>query len=178
MKKSLSLLLACALLALAMPCALADGTTTLTTTVPASATYTLNIPADQNIEFGTLSTELTVPYITQASGFAAGKNVQVTMTYTDFTSKDVDTTLPVSISGKYSVWNSNYREYDTYYVPLAKSGSTLLYKGESSGGVGDHIYQTENKTVEFEKLRVSISGWGSALGGDYSSTITFTSKVI
>ena len=46
MKKSLSLLLACVLLALAMPCALADGTTTLTTTVPASATYTLNIPAD------------------------------------------------------------------------------------------------------------------------------------
>ena len=41
MKKSLSLLLACAMLVVAMPCALADGTTTLTTTVPASATYTL-----------------------------------------------------------------------------------------------------------------------------------------
>lgn len=178
MKKSLSLLLVCALLVFAMPCALADSTTTLTTTVPASATYTLNIPADQTIEFGTQSVDLTVPYITDASGFAAGKNVQVTITYADFTSKDVDTTLSVSLSGKYSVWNQYNRQYDTYYVPLEKSGSTLIYKGESSGGVGDHTYQTESKIVEFDKLRVSISGWGNALGGDYSSTITFTSKVI
>ena len=51
MKKLTTLVLALALAAsLAVP-AFAANTTTLTTTVPA-ATYTLNIPADQEIPFG------------------------------------------------------------------------------------------------------------------------------
>lgn len=57
MKKLTTLVLALALAAsLAVP-AFAANTTTLTTTVPA-ATYTLNIPADQEIPFGAMETNI------------------------------------------------------------------------------------------------------------------------
>ena len=54
MKKLFAILLVAALLIPMATVAFAANTTTLTTTVPA-ATYTLNIPADQKIEFGTTS---------------------------------------------------------------------------------------------------------------------------
>ena len=80
MKKLTTLVLALALAAsLAVP-AFAANTTTLTTTVPA-ATYTLNIPADQEIPFGATETNIGSISVTDGTGFAVGKNLKVTLTY-------------------------------------------------------------------------------------------------
>ncbi len=75
MKKLLSLALALLMLASVATVALAS-TTTLTTTVP-PATYTLNIPADQEIPFGAVSTEIGAISVTDGTGFAEGKNLKV-----------------------------------------------------------------------------------------------------
>ena len=77
MKKLLSLALALLMLASVATVALAS-TTTLTTTVP-PATYTLNIPADQEIPFGETGHNIGNVTVTDAAGFAEGKNLKVTM---------------------------------------------------------------------------------------------------
>ena len=58
--------------------AFAEDQTVLTTTVP-DATYTLNIPDDQEIEFGTTVKEIGTVNVTDAEGFAVGKDLQVTV---------------------------------------------------------------------------------------------------
>ena len=66
MKKICAILLAVALLASMTIVAFAANTTTLTTTVP-SATYTLNIPADQVIPFGTTKASIGNVTVTDAT---------------------------------------------------------------------------------------------------------------
>ena len=97
MKKLTTLLLALALSAsLAVP-AFAANTTTLTTTVPA-ATYTLNIPADQEIPYGSTETNIGNVTVTDSASFAEGKNVEVTVTTSDFKSDTTDTTIAFTLS--------------------------------------------------------------------------------
>ena len=87
MKKFFAILLAVTMLAsMATVASAAENTTTLTTTVPA-ATYTLNIPANQEIEFGATSTNLGAVSVTESSSFAKGKNLNVTLTYDAFASE-------------------------------------------------------------------------------------------
>lgn len=172
MKKSLSLLLVCALLVFAMPCALADSTTTLTTTVPASATYTLNIPADQAIAYGATRTDIGALTVSNSSGFASGKNLEVTIAYGDFTSEDVDTTIPMSLYGATSETSTGYE---------LTSGHSLVFIGSSNGKVLTLPYYNSNNTESsIKNLYVSIDStdWGKALGGDYTNTITFSAKVV
>ena len=57
--------------------AFASDQTVLTTTVP-DATYTLNIPDDKRIDFGETELNIGDVSITNASGFAVGKNIKVT----------------------------------------------------------------------------------------------------
>ena len=170
MKKSLSLLLACALLALAMPCALADGTTTLTTTVPASATYTLNIPADKTIAYGATDTDIGALTVSNASGFATGKDLEVTITYGDFTSEDVDTTIPMRLRGDY-----NHVAPSCIYID---SGDSLWFLGDSTGKVTSKPRSEDNYEVTNLSVIINSTDWGKALGGDYTNTITFSAKVV
>ena len=77
MKKIFAILLAVTMLAsMATVVSAAESTTTLSTTVPA-ATYTLNIPADQEIEFGSSGVIIGNVTITESANFAEGKNVEV-----------------------------------------------------------------------------------------------------
>ena len=74
MKKLLAVVLAMLTVFSFGTVAFAANTTTLTTTVP-DAEYTLNIPADQEIPFGATSTDIGNVTVTNASGFAVGKNL-------------------------------------------------------------------------------------------------------
>ena len=169
MKKSLSLLLVCALLVFAMPCALADSTTTLTTTVPASATYTLNIPADQAIAYGATRTDIGSLTVSNSSGFAVRKNLDVTITYGDFISEDVDTTIPMKLYGHTPNSDSDCE------LP---SGCNLTFKGNSSGILSDKPIDYQTHFISGLNIRINSADWGKALGGDYTSTITFSAKVV
>lgn len=178
MKKLSALLLALVLLMSAVPTVFAanttPNTTTLTTTVP-SATYVLNIPADQEIPFGQEVTKIGNITITDGKNFAVGKNVKVTTSFTPFTAENVSTTIPYTLSGCGVL---NGKTYTT-------SVDNLIFKGESDGTVAEKVRWDCNpllvgQSCEMNYVRVYIpsSAWGKALQGEYKSTITFTSEVV
>lgn len=174
MRKLIALILAvCTLLSFAVV-ASADATftnsTTLTTQVP-SASYVMNIPADQTVEFGMTSVDIGNVTITEAKGFAEKKNVEVTVDFTDFTSKGVDTTIPYKLYARNSS-NTGSKE-------IAKGG-VLRFVGKSDGTVRETASYVDETSASVDSVRMSIlsSDWGKALAGAYTSTITFTSAVV
>ena len=182
MKKIFAILLAVTMLAsMAIVASAAEITTTLTTTVPA-ATYTLNIPADQEIEFGATSTMIGTVTLTNGEGFAVGKNVAVTITYDAFKSSEVSTTIPFALRAETTTTTS--LNYSSISIP---SEDTLIFKGLSSGSVAEKAEISYETAVSGGKgmmpvdklfLTVKSADWGKALGGKYTATITFTAEVV
>lgn len=171
MRKVLSLALAFMLVVAAAPAAFAANTTTLTTTVP-PATYTLNIPADQTIDFGAISTNIGNVTVTDSAGFASGKDLAVTVTYEPFKSDTVETTIWYSL---YAVGASSSNKSQM------TSGSIITFKGTSSGTVKSMATWTSSSS-SFEMSNISLetssSTWGKALAGNYTTTITFSAEVV
>ena len=177
MKRTICLLLVLLMSLSMVVTVLADGTTTLTTTVPA-ATYTLSIPDDQVIKFGAESTSIAAPSVTDSSGFSVGKNLDVTVTYGSFTSETVGTKIPFTLRKSGNINGVPANE-------STSSGDVLTYKGDSSGKVAQNAtfqvyFNAMNNTVDVTGLKIEINStaWGKALAGDYSATITFTSEVV
>jgi len=177
MKKLLAIVLA-VLSAFSMTAvAYAENTTTLTTTVP-DATYTLNIPADQQISFGATKTNIGTVKVTNSDGFAEGKNLKVTITYDAFTSENVSTTIPFDLSCSY---NTNGT-----YIDKLPSGDYITFNGQADGTVESlHHFPSESSggsatisSAEVYLVNIKSADWGKALGGDYSATITFTAEVV
>ena len=127
MKKLTTLVLALALAASLAVQAFAANTTTLTTTVPA-ATYTLNIPADQEIPFGKTSTNIGSISVTDGVGFASGKDLKVTLTYDAFASESVATTIPFLIQLGWAVNSS------ASYADI-NSNDSIIFKGKDTGDI-------------------------------------------
>ena len=162
---------------------LADGTTTLTTTVPA-ATYTLTIPQNVTVTYGVNSVDVGVLDAIATSGFAVGKNLKVTVSYTPFACEGVSTTIPYAVKGNISTNSPTTREYGDItsgdellfkcvktneLLPTDRSGKT--YWGTSSSFEGS--YKEYYFTLSFDN-----ADWGKALGGDYIATMTFTSEIV
>ena len=182
MKKLFALLLA-VVMVMTMATMVSAETTTLTTEVPA-AKYTMNIPADQKIEFGETATEIGFVTITDATNFAVGKNVKVTIEYTPFACEDVSTTIPFTLTA----FDDAYTQYTTNELAIA-SGDSVVFKGKSDGTVEKETfiksYTTSNsppQTFQFYadncEVNVKSADWGKALAGAYTATITFTSEVV
>ena len=167
MKKIVSILLVLVTVLSMGTMAFADGTTTLTTTVPA-ATYTLNIPADQTIAFGATETDIGNITVTESVGFAVGKNLKVTATWEGFISETVATTIPFTIT------SINTHSTDTY-----KSGDSFIFEGMSNGSTYEQSRDKDMHDLIYSLiLTIKSTDWGKALGGDYTATITFTSEVV
>lgn len=169
MRKFLALALAIVMVFSMTIMASAENTTVLTTTVP-DAKFTLNIPTDQNIEYGTVKSDIGKITVTEASGFAVGKNLQVTMTWGDFTSNSVTTTIPYHICGSRNGTESVF-----------KSGDSFIYLGYADGTVTEKPVTKSNsnkETIENFSIWIKSENWGKALGGTYTSTITFTAEVV
>ena len=170
MKKLLALALTVMMVASMAVIASAESTTTLTTTVPA-ASYTLNIPADQEIPFGTTSIDIGSLSVTNASGFAKGKNLAVTLTYDAFKSNSVPTTIPfeVFLGGT----SSAALEEPTV------SGSSVIFLGKLDGSTNEYVQNPSNSPdSKYTVLKMKSSDWGKALAGEYTATITFTAEVV
>lgn len=162
--------------------AFAENTTTLTTTVP-DAEYTLNIPADQTVTFGTEKITIPVPTVSNTSGFAEGKNLQVDFTYTNFTCPDTTTIIPIE-DIVYSTSSSDISDLSSF------TRHTLIYKGSSQGKLENnactiaHVSGTANDyiissyTLRTLVAKVDSEDWGKALAGEYTATITFTAEVV
>lgn len=189
MKKIFAILLAVTMfasLATVASAAETTKTTTLTTVVPA-ATYTLNIPADQTITFGATTTSIGNVTITDSANFAAGKNVEVTITYDGlFASNAVSTTIPYTITSTATGRSSggSYGSGGTTYIEIDKpSGSALTFEGLANGTCSEFFniqqsgYGTDTSTIDL-KLHILSTDWGKALAGEYTTTITFTCEVV
>ena len=167
MKKALSLVLAVVLMLSMATIALADNTPPLTTTVPA-ATYTLNIPANQEIPFGAESTDIGNITVTGASGFAEGKNLKVTAVWEGFRSDTVSTTIPFNIT------STNTHSEDVFH-----SGDSFIFEGLASGGTSSKARSKDLKEfISTLNITVDSADWGKALAGAYTATITYTAEVV
>lgn len=179
MKKLTTLVLALALAAsLAVP-AFAANTTNLTTTVPA-ATYTLNIPTDQEIPYGATKTDIGSISVTDGVGFASGKDLKVTLTYDAFASEAANTTIPFAIKLNTSAETG----YSKNPINIT-SGSSIVFKGQATGDVKKFTqisvstdYGLSERDADQTLVTISNTDWGKALAGDYSATITFTAEVV
>lgn len=185
MKKLSALILALALLVSVIPAAYAanatPNTTTLTTTVP-SASYVLNIPADQTVTFGETSTYIGNVTVTDAKNFAQGKNVHVTVEYTPFAAEaaEISTTIPYSLSQTSAADSS---ESSGSYGSSLASGAKMTFMGKSDGTVEELTKLTSSgvggsHSMKNLVVRIASTDWGKALAGNYKSTITFTSEIV
>jgi len=174
MKKLTALLLAVMLVASMAVAVSAENTTTLTTTVPA-ATYTLNIPADQEIPFGVQKTDIGEISVTNSTGFADGKNLKVTFTYADFESASNSTTIPFELTMLHSEGFSATSVLDTWKV---KSGESIEFRGNTDGTVEETVALGGSGGLCHVGVIIKSSSWGKALAGDYTATITFTAEVV
>lgn len=181
MKKISALILALALLASALPAAFAanatPNTTTLTTTVP-SASYVLNIPADQTITFGETCTYIGNVTVTDSKNFAEGKNVAVLVEYPPFAAEaeEISTTIPYTLYQTSAASSSEASKADIFAFT---TGRKLNFKGRADGTV-DELAVVGGSNSSMKNMYVSIKSkdWGKALAGDYKSTITFTSEIV
>ena len=182
MKKFFAILMAVAIFAsMATVVSAAESTTTLSTTVPV-ASYTLNIPADQEIAFGATETDIGFATISDSSGFAVGKDLKVTITYTPFANEDLVTTIPYTLTIKASD--------STRDSKVLTSGDAVIFKGKANGTVAEKAYlgeynvttgnygYTEYLYADACLLKANSEDWGKALGGEYTATITFTAEVV
>ena len=186
MKKVIAFVMAMAMVCSMAVAASAADTTTLTTTVPA-ATYTLNIPADQEIPFGTATKTIGNVTITDSTNFAVGKNIEVTIEYDEcFSSSEVTTTIPYIIKATATARTSggSYGSGGSTTITETKSsGSIFTFKGLSNGKCNEFFvieksgWGTDESTIGLY-VDIDSTSWGKALAGEYSSTITFTAKVV
>ncbi len=168
MKKTAAILLAMLMLVPFATIAFAANTTTLTTTVPGAA-YTLNIPSDQEIAFGVLSTTIDAPTVTDSSGFAEGKNLYITATYSAFSSSTTDTTIPFILKNNISARTEDWL-----------SGDKMKFLGQENGTVDTNLtFYNGGMSFLSEKCFIVIDSvdWGKAAPGNYTATITFTTEV-
>lgn len=175
MKKILAITLAVMML-ISMATVVSAASTTLTTTVPA-ATYTLNIPADQEIAFGATNTEIGNVTVTDAKGFAVGKNLQVTANYDSFKADGIVTEIPYVLKLKCSTKTEQW-----------SSGGSKIFEGNADGTVDQKTFimvppsgagtAYSPSPVTAIQLVIDSKDWGKALGGVYTSTITFTCEVV
>lgn len=173
MKKLFAILLAVSLFVSMATIASAASTTTLTTTVPA-ATYTLNVPAEYVIPYGETWFEIDKPTVTNASGFAAGKNLKVTVNYDAFTCVNTTTTIPISLTARYET-DSMSATGNVAEVKMV-SGDALVYEGNTSGTVWLPLNGNKQLTALF--VGSNSADWGKALAGDYTATITYSAEVV
>ena len=174
MKKLLSIALVLIMLCSFSISALAASTTTLTTTV-LPAEYKLNIPENQEIPFGAESTNIGNITVTEASGFAVGKNLAVTISYDTFSCADTTTKIPFDLVAVYMGTNTAVQPTEE----LA-TGAVLTFTGNEDTGVDAPRTQGSGNIVPLHHITVNITSenWGKALAGDYSATITFTAEVV
>ena len=188
MKKLLTLALAVLLVASMTTVAFAaESTTTLTANVPA-ASYTLNIPANQEIPFGTTQADIGNITVTDAAGFAVGKNLEVTVTYDAFKADGISSQIPYELS-LYAAGSASNTGADAYHSATQDlpTGGVLVFAGDSTGAVAEFIKLETNYVVNSGTKKIPVTNirfaaesedWGKALAGEYTSTTTFNAEVV
>lgn len=155
-----------------------SGSTILSTNVP-EQTYTLNIPANQSVVYGETLSRIGNVTVTDSTGFSAGQNVSVVVDYSSkFTSITTDTTIPYRLS-----LYKEQEEADTLTKGL-NPGDSLIFERMPDGTVRQYARIPAGPKYAYVsepgglRLEIDSNDWGKASGGEYSTTLTFTSKIV
>ena len=135
-------------------------------------TYTLNIPADQTVAYKAESHQLGCPTVSGTSGFTAGKNIKLTVSWTEFTSESVSTTIPftmklISTSDK----SYNFTSGTVYFIGN-EDGTAAEYPVGISSSTGNQI------PAAYFTLNFMAADWNKAMTGEYKASITFSTEIV
>lgn len=161
MKKFLSIILALAMAACMSVTAFAEdglgGTTKLTTTVPDKRLYTLHVPADQAITYGSPETNIGKAYVSDADLSLLA--VTIGCSWTNLS--DGYNSIPLKIV------------LDSYFKQQG-GGYSRVYDHDDPGR-RPYIYtfDAEDRYCEYF-AQVTQADWEAAVPGNYSATITWT----
>lgn len=157
-----------------------DNEMILTTNVP-SASYVLNIPEDMDVPFGVETVNIGVVTVSESSGFAIGKNLNVVVEYDDFSCEGVSTTIPISLQ---LFSEDEHAQVSTH--KKIQSGENMTFKGMEDGTVEAKAYIDSisygnygyGAYADHINLITKNADWGMALAGEYTTTITFKAEVV
>jgi len=174
MRKIITLLMVIVMIIPMAITASAESTTELVTSVP-DASYKLSIPGRTEVPFNAENTTLTMISVENASGFAVGKNLKVSVEYSDFRSETATTTIPFKLVLKTDRDTMPYKNWD--------SGTSIFFLGLAEGGLESlPKYYNESANPEMTlsgmSVKVQKEDWGKALAGEYKATLTFTAEVV
>ena len=139
--------------------------------IPAPA-YTLNIPADQTVPYKAESHRLDCPTVSGTSGFAAGKNIRLTVSWTAFTSEAASTAIPFSMM-LYSTSGTgcDFASGTAYFIGN-EDGTATEYPVAISGSTGEHM------PAAYFTLNFNAADWEAAMHGEYKASITFSTEIV
>lgn len=166
MKMLLSVVLIITMVAISSLFAFAESTT-LTTTVP-PATYTLTVPLNAVVEYGTPLTSIDAPKIATSEGFGEGKDLKLTIIREDFKCPDTTTTIPY----EYQLFVSA----DDEELVLDESNG-IYFRGTSTGKL-EQFARSGGHKLSTALISVDNTDWPKALAGDYTATITYVTEVV
>ena len=131
-------------------------TISLTVTEAPSPTWTLEIPANQEIEENAVVTTLNTATVTDIAHLADGQSIDVYFDYTSLfvNSEDPDITIPFSI-----------KKDGNGEIPC---GENYVYANYTNSG------ETMNEAFT---INISAEAWASAEIGEYSTIITYGSAI-
>lgn len=167
MKRTACFLLAF-ILVFSMPINVLAESTTLTIEVP-EASYILNVPANQAIDY--LASEKNIGSITvsDTSGFSASKGITVTVTYDgQFGTPKYASAINYSLVCK---GTDSETRYDL------KSGDYITFAGNANGTLNNNPTLPDGSPANELIILIDTACWDTALGGIYSTTITFNADV-
>lgn len=163
--KRICLLLLSLCLLLCMPLTAAATSTTITVEVP-EPSYHLSIPPGLQIDYQAENCTLSVPIVTESSGFKEGMYLKVAVSHSGkFACPDVSTVIPF-------VFNMVTAEGSSGW----SSGDCLIFDRTESGGVNTNG-RTSGGVVPTEmSLTFSAADWEAAYPGNYVTVITYTAS--
>lgn len=142
--------------------------TTLTIQVP-EPSYTLNVPASQSIDYLASEASIGGVTVTNTSGFASRHVLSVGITY-DGCFTCPNNASPIFYSLKCKGIGSDTR-YDF------SSGSCVNFTTNSDGTLNSRPTLPDGTPADEFIVVIDTSCWDSALGGTYTTTITYTASI-
>lgn len=161
MRKTAAILLA-VLCIVFLPVTASAETTTISVDVPAPS-YQLNIPSDMAIQYKDAGCLLSVPAISDASGFKENMGMKVSISYSGaFTCAGVSSTIPFTLS---MVVNDTAQPW--------ASGDCLYFARTEDGGMSSNGYTEAGACPSSMRLSIADAAWEAAFPGHYTASIAF-----
>ena len=145
---------------------------TFTTTVPETA-YTLEIPASQEIPFGTTATEFGKVRISESQGFLLGKTLKLTVLTAGFTKNNKS----VHFDYGFFVTDGEERNGQYLFVNDSTRSSEYIFTPSTEGVLNEYV-TIDGLELPYWGMDFSLDSWKEAEPGNYEIEFVFETEVI